>query len=162
MTHACDADAPAVPEVEVETLSFPEQFLVWAIRAWVEGYKSGRGRAGLLREGFALAGAADGWLLVEELMSLLAAAAKRPLDVRCLACRMLGADEAPLLAAVGGLQRSDTVPAIALTDEWLPAAAACAALDLLRRLAADLSSAGMRLPSSPAPITVDRGLALVH
>lgn len=162
MTHACDTDARTTPEIEVETLSFAEQFVVWAVRAWVDGYKSGRGQAGLLREGFALAGAADGWLLIEELMSILAAAARRPLDVRCLACRMLGDDEAPLLAAVGGLQQSDTVPALALTSEWLPPEAARAALDLLRRLAADLSRAGMRLPPSPAPATVDRGLALMH
>ena len=96
MTQACST---AEPGVEIDTLTFPQQFLVWSVRAWVDGYKSGTGRAGLLREGFALAGAADGWLVVEELMSIIATSARRPLDMRCLACRALGEDEAPLLAA---------------------------------------------------------------
>ena len=97
------ARSSAEPVVEIDTLGFSEQFLVWTIRAWVDGYRAGTGRAGLLREGFALAGASDGWLLVEELMSIVAASAKRPLDVRCLACKTLGDDEAPLLAAIAGL-----------------------------------------------------------
>ncbi|MBM3545984.1 MAG: hypothetical protein FJX54_03445 [Alphaproteobacteria bacterium] len=161
MPHACETHS-SVPEVEIEALSFSEQFLVWAVRAWVDGYKSGKGRAGLLREGFALAGAADGWLLVEELMSILAAAAKQPLDVRCLACRTLGEDEAPLLAAIGGLQQDDNAIAVRLTERWLPAAAARAVLSLFEQLAVELQRAGMRLPARHPVPTVDRGLALVH
>ena len=87
MPHACRT---AEPGVETATLSFSEQFLVWSVRAWVDGHKAGTGRAGLLRAGFALAGAADGWLVIEELMSIIAATVRRPLDVRCLACRTLG------------------------------------------------------------------------
>ncbi len=148
MTHAC---ATPEPGVEIETLSFSEQFLVWSVRAWVDGYKAGTGRAGLLREGFALAGATDGWLLVEELMSIIASTARRPLDVLCLACRSLGDDEAPAAVTVGN---------------WLPPSAARVALALLTRLASELRQAGMRLPvpmPMPMPIRVpDRGLALVH
>lgn len=159
MTHAC---ATPEPGVEIETLSFSEQFLVWSVRAWVDGYKAGTGRAGLLREGFALAGAADGWLLVEELMSIIASTAKRPLDMRCLACRTLGEDEAPLLAAIAGLQQEDEAPAVVTVGTWLPPSAARVALELLTRLARELRQAGMRLPA-PMPIWVpDRGLALVH
>ena len=159
MTHAC---ATPEPGVEIETLSFSEQFLVWSVRAWVDGYKAGTGRAGLLREGFALAGATDGWLLVEELMSIIASTARRPLDVRCLACRTLGEDEAPLLAAIAGLQQDDEAPAVVTVGNWLPPSAARVALALLTRLASELRQAGMRLPVS-MPIRVpDRGLALVH
>jgi len=161
MPHACQATVHA-DEVEIETLSFPEQFLVWAVRAWVEGYKSGSGRAGLLREGFALAGAVDGWLLIEELMSILAAAAKHPLDVRCLACKTLGDDEAPLLAALGGLQQGDSAAAIVLADRWLPPTAARAAFRLFEQLAVQLGRAGMHLRSARPPASVDRGLALIH
>jgi hypothetical protein len=162
MPHACDTHSSAAPEIQVETLSFAEQFVVWAVRAWVDGYKTGRGRAGLLREGFALAGAADGWLLLEELMSILAAAARRPLDVRCLACKTLGEDEAPLLAAIGGLQRDDSVSAIVLAERWLPPTAACAVFRLFAQLAAELRRAGMCLPPPPPAATLDRGHALVH
>jgi len=159
MTHTC-----ATPEsgVEIETLSLSEQFLVWSVRAWVDGYKAGTGRAGLLREGFALAGAADGWLLIEELMTIIASTAKRPLDVRCLACRTLGEDEVPLLAAIAGLQQEDEAPAVVMVGNWLPPSAARVALALLTRLASALHQAGMRLPA-PMPIRIpDRGLALVH
>lgn len=159
MTHACST---AVPGVEIDALTFPEQFLVWSVRAWVDGYKSGTGRAGLLREGFALAGAADGWLVVEELMSIVAANARRPLDMRCLACRALGEDEAPLLAAIAGLQQGDEAPATVVVADWLPPSAAQAALALLKRLAGELSQAGMRLPASVRSRIPDRGLALVH
>ena len=69
MSPDCRAHPDARPDTELASLGFPEQFLVWSVRAWVDGHKSGTGRAGLLREGFALAGAADGWLLVEELMA---------------------------------------------------------------------------------------------
>ncbi len=159
MTHACSTAAPGV---EIEALSFSEQFLVWSVRAWVDGYKAGTGRAGLLREGFALAGAADGWLVVEELMSIVAAAARRPLDVRCLACRTLGEDEAPLLAAVAGLQQKDEAPAVATVADWLPPSAARAVLALLTRLASELFQAGLRLPAPLHRRIPARGLVLVH
>lgn len=159
MTHACST---AEPGVEIDTLSFSEQFLVWTIRAWVDGYKAGTGRAGLLREGFALAGASDGWLLVEELMSIVAASAKRPLDVRCLACKTLGDDEAALLAAIAGLQCEAGAPAIATCEDWLPPSSARVAVKLLGRLARELHRAGMRLPAPVLTPVPDRGLALVH
>lgn len=159
MTRPCRT---AEPDVEIETLSFPEQFLVWSVRAWVDGYKAGTGRAALLREGFALAGVADGWLVIEELMSIVAATAKRPLDVRCLACRTLGEDEGPLLSAVAGLQQDSEVPAVVIVADWLPPSAARAALALLTRLAGELFQAGLRLPAPMRPSTSDRGLALVH
>lgn len=161
MTHACST---AEPGVEIETLSFSEQFLIWSIRAWVDGFKSGTGRAGLLREGFALAGASDGWLMVEELMSIIASSAKRPLDVRCLACKTLGDDEAPLLSAIAGLQHDQEGPATATFEEWLPPSAARIALKLLGRLAGELGRAGLRLPVQiqVAKMIPDRGLALVH
>lgn len=159
MTHACRI---AEPGVEIEALSFSEQFLVWSVRAWVDGYKAGTGRAGLLREGFRLAGAADGWLVVEELMSIVAATAGRPLDLRCLACRTLGEDEAPLLAAVAGLQKDDGAPAVGTVADWLPPSAARAVLALLIRLADELRQAGLHLPAAVRSRIPDRGLALVH
>jgi len=159
MTHACSS---AEPGVEIDGLAFSEQFLVWSIRAWVDGYKAGTGRAGLLREGFALAGAADGWLLVEELMTIVATSARRPLDVRCLACKTLGDDEAPLLSAIAGLQREVDAPAIATCEDWLPPSAARVALKLLGRLARELGRAGMCLPAPVQARISDRGLALVH
>lgn len=120
MTHAC---ATHQPGVEIGTLSFSEQFVVWSVRAWVDGYKAGTGRGGLLREGFTIAGAADGWLLVEELMTFIASTAKRPLDMRCLACRTLGEDKAPLLAGIAGLQHKDEAPAVVTVGNWPPPSA---------------------------------------
>ncbi len=158
MPHTCTA----TPGVEIDALSFSEQFLVWSIRAWVEGHKAGTGRASLLREGFTLAGAADGWLLVEELMTIVAMSAKRPLDVRCLACRTLGADEAPLIAAIASLQHEVDATAIATCKDWLPPSAARIAIKLLGRLAGELGRAGLRLPVPGMARIPDRGLALVH
>jgi hypothetical protein len=161
MTHSC---RHAEPGIDIETLSFAEQFLIWTIRAWVDGYKAGTGRAGLLREGFALAGAADGWLLVEEMMSIVAATARRPLDMRCLSCKTLGSDESALLVAVAGLQCEVEAPAIATLEEWLPPSASRAGLKLLGGLARELRRAGLLLPTPAALHTrvPDRGLALVH
>lgn len=147
---------------DIDALSFPQQFVVWSLRAWIDGHRSGVGRAHLLREAYELAGAAEGWLLVEELMTVIAVSARRALGMRCLKCRELGEDEAALLEAVGSLQAGEGAKAQAMLADWLPPSGARLAFVLLERLAASLAAARLRLPAPERPRVPDRGLALVH
>lgn len=156
------AHPAARPGDDLAALGFPQQFLVWSVRAWVDGHKTGVGRAHLLREAYALAGATEGWLLVEELMTVIAVSARRALDIRCLACRQIGEDEAALLDAVGSLQAGEAAKAQAVLAGWLAPSGARVAFGVLDRLAASLAGARLRLPPPERPRVPDRGLTLVH
>jgi hypothetical protein len=156
------ANRPARAGDDLTALTFPQQFVVWSVRVWVDGHRTGVGRAHLLREAYALAGAAEGWLLVEELMTVIAVSARRALDMRCPTCRQIGEDEAAFLDAVASLQAGESAKAIAVLADWLPPSGARIAFGVVERLAAILAKARLCLPAPERPRLPDRGLTLVH
>jgi len=161
---------PEDPANAIASLAFPEQFLVWAARLWVAKLKEPMAALPSLHAGFQMAGVPDSLLGLDAVLGAVAESALRPLDVRCLKCRSLGADEALLLRAVSLAQHNRFVESARIIAEWLPPMEARIAHRHLRALASEFLEADLSLPLRPSPTAEhacpagygDIGLTLVH
>ncbi len=140
-------DCPGGPELA--GLQFGEQFAVWAIRVWVAAVKERRSPGGLLDEGFGVAGCEDALAPLHAFMRILAVAAERPIDVRCIHCRHVSPDETSFLRAIAGFQRGSYGEGALLIAGYLRPAAARAAIDHAAALASRLAAAGLILTGPP-------------
>jgi hypothetical protein len=141
----CQDDEHAPPELA--SLDFPAQFLVWALRAWVHAFKSSESFDAVTHHGFTRFGLQAAALALEGAMTVLAASASRPIDIRCINCRYLSPDEAILLDAVAAAQSERHFMATVALRKTMPGTAARIALPHVVDLARDLARAGMRLNS---------------
>jgi hypothetical protein len=99
------------------------------------------------RGGFLAAGVPDwGVSAFDGLFGIVVAAPRRPLDVRCLHCRVLGRDEGRLLQIVSLFQHRRPGAAAAVLGDWLPPAAQRLAAVPAEGLARALGEAGLLLP----------------
>jgi hypothetical protein len=124
-----------------------ELFVVGTLRAWV---------APIMRPGqphpdwqelCRLAGVGtQGTSGFDTLMSVIAAQAKRLIDVHCCRCPGLGGDEAAMLCLVAALQAGETLAALDVLRDWLPDVAVGPALHAARRFALHTGKAGLTLP----------------
>jgi len=146
-----DADAAedrteaAESMTEVGALGFGAQFIVWSLRNWVQAFKARNDfdvATGGTFERFGLTAAA---LALDRMMTVLAAAAARPIDIRCIRCRYLSPDEALLVEAVGAAQAENFFLATVALRKLMPGSAARLALPHAADLARDLDAAGMML-----------------
>jgi hypothetical protein len=146
----CRNELMAMPDVSA--LDFTAQFTVWALRSWVQAFKS---KQSPVREGghsafddvthrtFARFGLSRSALAVDSLMTVLAASASRSIDIRCVQCRLLSPDEALVIDAMAAAQSGGYFVATVALRQLMPGTAARAALPHLVDLARDLSEAGM-------------------
>ena len=132
----------AVPELETA-----EQFTLWAIRSWVEAYKSSTPIFDRLTKGFNLAGAPDGLFALDEMLSVIVASSCVQVDVRCVRCQSIGDGESAMLKILAAAQEGRLTSVRDGFASWLPPAAVRLAADAARRLAASLWTAGMVLPA---------------
>lgn len=108
--------------------------------------------------------------LFESFFSLVVAATRRPLDVRCMNCPHLGYDEGRLLQIVSLLQHKRDDDAEAVLESWLPPSACRIAMSPAEGLARGLAQAELVIPlrqvvvpSLPAhQLAANPGLALVQ
>ena len=112
----CDS-APV--ESEFHQLPFSEQFLLWAIRQWVKTYKNEGDLHATLHEGFCVAGIEDGYLAIDELLTIFSVAAVTRIDVRCPHCTCISPDEQMFIGLVAAFQRSDLAEARKFLELWL-------------------------------------------
>ena len=133
-------------ERRIHELTCSEQFVLWTARSWIAAFKRQQPVYPHLRQGFEVAGIPDGLFALDELMGLLASAARRQLDFRCVKCRHVGADEALLLRCLAACQSSRAAEIDQVLMDWLPPAAARMALRPAMLLAMQLDSIGMRVP----------------
>lgn len=98
------------PGQAMETLGFPEQFLVWAMRiGWA--HQSGNRDAHLLLYGaFDRLDMPEGADLVGDMITNLRASIARPLAFPCPKWRSLTGDEARLLSFLAALQSQGDMP----------------------------------------------------
>jgi hypothetical protein len=145
--HADGDDRGEHGPLEVGTLDFPAQFMVWAMRAWVQAFKSGEAFESVTHQGFTRFGLQASATALDGAMTVLAASANRPIDIRCIHCRYLSPDEAILLDAVAAAQIERHFVATVALRKTMPGSAARIALQHVVDLARDLARAGMRLNS---------------
>jgi len=79
----------AAGPLEVSALDFRPSFLVWALRAWVQAFKSGDSFDAVTQHGFTRFGLQASVLALDGAMTVLAASASRAIDIRCMNCRYL-------------------------------------------------------------------------
>jgi hypothetical protein len=150
-----------------------ELFVVSSLRLWVLPHRDPTGIHPDWRGGFVAADIDDfGAPAFDQLFQIVAAAARRSLDVRCQRCARLGGDEGFLLQLLSLLQRERTEAAAAILGDWLPPAAARLALLPAKGFAAALMEGGLSIPVRHAEAAsadylgaaayADRGLALVQ
>jgi hypothetical protein len=161
-----------VTDAHLIELRTAELFIVTSVRLWAAPYRDPDGDHPAWQPGFAAARiAGEGVTGFDTLFRVIVAAHNRCLDVRCLRCGRLGADEALLLQLVGLLQQTMIDEALAILADWLPPTAVHMALLPAQHFAAALADAGLRIPdhrqeavrpSAYAMAHGDRGFALLH
>jgi hypothetical protein len=146
--HDCRDELMAMPDVGA--LDFTAQFSVWALRSWVQAFKSQQPFADVTHHTFARFGLSRSAAALDGLMTILAASASRSIDIRCVQCRLLSPDEALLIDAVAAAQSGGFFVATVALRQLMPGTAARAALPHLVDLARDLAEAGMVATPIPA------------
>ncbi len=157
----------------LEELGAAELLLVASARIASLPYRDPTGSHLDWRLDFVRAGIDDNGIpAFDALFQIMAAVARRSLDVRCLRCARLGEDEAWMLQLIGLLQRGDTGSAAAILADWLPPAAARIAVAPAHDLALAMFEVNLRIPHRHAEAAIvrrlapaahaTRGLALVH
>jgi len=145
--------------IEVGALGFSAQFTVWSLRSWVQAFKA-RADFGVATGGtFAHFGLTAAALALDRMMTVLAAAAARSIDIRCVPCRYLSPDERLLVEAVAAAQAENFFLATVALRKLMPGSAARLALPHAADLARDLRAAGMALEAAPEPLPAS---ALLH
>lgn len=160
-------------DVALAELRTAELFVVASARLWVAPLSEPHRAHPDWRQGFRAA-AIDGMGFhgFDTLFTIVANAAQRSLDIRSPRRPTLGADEVRLLLLIGLLQTERRDDAAAILDEWLPPAAARAALPAAAAFAQSLALSRLWIPSRPgieageqvhvAAVYANRGLVLVQ
>ena len=141
--HGDDCRDALMAMPDVSALDFTAQFTVWAVRSWVQAFKTGQSFDDVTHQTFARFGLSRSALAIDSLMTVLAASASRSIDIRCVQCRLLSPDEALLIDAMASAQSGGFYVATVALRQLMPGTAARAALPHLVDLARDLGAAGM-------------------
>lgn len=152
------------PDMPVADLRTAELFVVALLRLWI---LPGTDPAGIhpdWRQGCVRAGiAAEGVAAFDALFRVVAVAALRTLDVRCLRCARLGGDEAWLLQFLSMVQQRREDDAAGILGNWLPPAAVRLAMAPARQFAMALAAHGLHVPRRHAEAAVvDRLAPFAH
>ena len=91
---------PLGQTLDRECLTFPNRFLLWALRIWVVAHHQQRSPLAVLERAFRFLGSEEGAPLLNRLMMALGAAARRQVDVRPPCHIEISADERRLLDIV--------------------------------------------------------------
>ena len=122
-----DDPTPRAPQPSVDRVSDltpDERLLLSGIRAWVGRIKQDECGWPALHAIFAARGAGPAAAGLHAMLYNLSIATRRPIDVRCSACRSLSPDEARMLHAIACAQAGRTGDSFDLLLTWLPPAAA--------------------------------------
>jgi predicted glycoside hydrolase/deacetylase ChbG (UPF0249 family) len=147
-SHICEthhAEAPVSGDLLFRELRFAEQFTVWALRKWVAVMKSGDKDDAVLQEAFAQARIGEAFASFDYLMRIVAASAKRTIDVRCVVCHAVSLDETIILGMIEARQQGDAVSTHMYLDDWIPPAAARVAFAPVTCVAETMEQGGLRL-----------------
>jgi len=167
-----------------EDLTATERLLVWAIRVWVAHHRAGAVPCRGYSYAFVRVGLPDAPLLLHRFMQLIAANARRGINIRCIGCPQVSPDERRVLTALAAAQRGELAVVQALLRDVIEDSTVNWVHAVLATLAAQMTTPEHRLPrrdrgtgerreatpaltgpmlSGPArPACVDPGGSLVH
>ena len=138
------------------SLTVEQAGLLWCMRIWVVGQRDGRAVSGRIETVAAQLDAPDAGHFIEAFMAALNRGATRGVEVGCLRCPRVGADEQLLLDTLGLTQERRTFEALlALKPLILPEPARAAVLNA-EGVGTALARVGRFLPAPPAA-TADLG-----
>jgi len=148
--HRDEADTPGRPTL---SLAPEDLFVVGALRSWVAG-RRGRRPAAVpdWRSVFAMAELPGP--TAEAFAAFLGAVEcgmRRPLDIRCCRCPVVGRDEAAALHLLGALQQGDRLAACNVLADWLVPEGFAPALALAAGLASALAAEEVCLGTDTSP-----------
>jgi hypothetical protein len=155
---------PAVypADTPIAELQTAEMFLVATLRLWAAPHRDPTEHHAHWHQGFAAARLEDGMTAFDALLRIVATAAQRLLDVRCVHCLHLGEDEAWFLQLISLLQRNRRQDAAMIMADWLPPAAARVALPYGIVLAAAMEGHGLTVPHRPSGTAHGAGRGCDH
>lgn len=143
MIHvANDAPRGALPPLE--------NALLWTMQAWVVGFCRGSDVAKRIADVYGELGAPEAAGYLDGFMWVLSQGATRLLEVNCVCCDTVSADERALLDVLALLQEEQEGEALALLATMAMPGAALAARSSALRLVRMLNGAGHQLPESGA------------
>ncbi len=96
-----------------------EMLLVWGARYWRSCLRQGRASMPILWDVFHRNRIDQAVVPLSQFLDLIACQALRPAEIRCTACRYLGADEMRIAQAIALAQRQATEPAATMLSSWL-------------------------------------------
>lgn len=155
-------------DLHICALQTAEQFVLVTARLWVARHLKPEAPGRSLEAGMAAAGLPQaGYLAFDALFTIVSTAARRSLDVRCVHCAGVSADEARLLQMVSCIQNRGCASALELLEDWLPPAAARLGIGHLAMFAEALADRGLTVAerhrhAGKPTAYADRGLALVQ
>jgi hypothetical protein len=151
--------APVHQRRHLEDLRFGEQFTVWALRAWVHNSACEPGAEVAIETGFRLANIEPAIGSFSYFMRTLHTAARRRIDVGCVHCAQLSADEELLLHAASALQDGNHAVAHIILHHYLPCTAVRASVWALEAFAERLLRTSLVLRPTAAGRTHVESLA---
>ncbi len=148
-------------ETFIESLPFASQFAIWAARSWVTALKLDQPFETVSGDTFRRLDLLPAQVALDGFFRIVASSATQLIDIRCLKCRYVSADEMNFHQALSTAQQGDSFAAYHLLRNWLPPAAARIAFTSLASLAAQLAQADLRLAPRAArakAMTGEQGL----
>lgn len=141
------------PHTRLTDLKAAETLLTITLRLFALPWREPLGQHPDWREGLQT-GNLPPWtpLAFEAFLRVVAAASRRPLDVRCPQCPNLGYDEGRLLQITSLFQHRRYEEAAAVLESWLPPAACRLAVSPATGLAKALQQAGLVIPARQSVI----------
>ena len=107
-SHAMTKNGRPVVELSTTSLATGAQLFVWSVRQWLVTARERRCIKRDLIPRYHAANCVDAITLLDEMMYLLAVAASRPVQIRCLECSALSPDETRLVETLRAVQRADS------------------------------------------------------
>jgi hypothetical protein len=147
--HRSDSETAATDHPQFLELPFAAQLLLWGMRNWVAALKTQQNFDVLTGDGFAQFGLDSAGRSLDEVFQILAVAALRQIDIRCVKCRDVSEDERLLLDVTAAGQADSHHLVYAGLSELLPPAAVRNAFPSVISLAKLLDHAGLRLMMLP-------------
>ncbi|MDY0872445.1 hypothetical protein [Dongia rigui] len=153
--NACPHDLDAATgdggaERALDSMPFAAQFAIWAARAWVTALKLDQSFATVSGDTFRRFELSAAENALDELFTLVATSAARQIDIRCMKCRLVSADETLFQEAVAAAQADNAFGAYTALRQWLPPAAARIGFRALYRFAHLLGEKQLRMPAVAA------------